>query len=71
MTWKIKRHIETDRGPGMPPKRTPVVQCTCGAEVECWSGWANECDRCGTEYNGSGQRLAPREFWGEETGEQF
>lgn len=54
-----------------PPKRVPVVRCDCGAKVHCEDGWANECDRCGTEYNGSGQQLAPRSQWGEETGEVF
>lgn len=31
-------------------------------------GFTNTCE-CGADYSGSGQRLAPREFWGEETGE--
>ena len=48
-----------------------VIRCHCGFPVELWSTWANECPRCRTEYNGSGQRLAPRSLWGEETGEQF
>ena len=49
-----------------------VIACNrCGNAVELWSSWANECGRCGVEYNGSGQELAPREFWGEETGERF
>jgi hypothetical protein len=52
-------------------RRIPVVTCGCGTEVWCYNSWANDCDGCGTEYNGSGQRLAPREFWGEETGEIF
>lgn len=26
---------------------------------------------CGADYNNSGQRLAPREHWGEETGEHW
>jgi hypothetical protein len=29
------------------------------------------CDKCGAEYNSAGNRLAPRNMWGEETGEQF
>ena len=59
------RHIEA----GM--RRVPVVKCDCGQEVECWEGWANECPSCHTEYNGGGQKLAPRSQWGEETGETF
>lgn len=47
-----------------------VGLCDCGAKVELDSSWANECG-CGREYNGSGQLLAPRSQWGEETGEQF
>jgi ssDNA-binding Zn-finger/Zn-ribbon topoisomerase 1 len=43
----------------------------CGTTVVIYSNWASECPKCGTEYNGSGQRLAPRSQWGEETGEHF
>jgi hypothetical protein len=49
--------------------REPAVgECVvCGARVTLGDN-TNSCD-CGAEYNGSGQRLAPREQWGEETGE--
>jgi len=47
-----------------------ILQCDCGCQLELENGWANECD-CGTEYNGSGQRLAHRSQWGAETGERF
>lgn len=67
----IINHVIESRGAGMPPKRIPVVLCNCGDIVECWDSWANECDKCGTEYNGSGQELAPRNQWGWETGETF
>ncbi len=30
-----------------------------------------ECPYCGTEQNASGQSLAPRSQWGEETGESL
>lgn len=43
--------------------------CVCGAHVTLHSAWANACDWCGREYNSSGQLLADRAFWGEETGE--
>jgi hypothetical protein len=43
--------------------------CVCGAHVTLHSAWANACDWCGREYNGSGQLLADRSYWGEETGE--
>tara|TARA_R100000234_G_scaffold101521_1_gene70573 strand:+ start:3974 stop:4363 length:390 start_codon:yes stop_codon:yes gene_type:complete len=42
----------------------------CRATVVLANTWASPCE-CGTEYNGSGQRLAPRSQWGEETGETF
>jgi hypothetical protein len=46
-----------------------VMRCDCGAEITLSNGMTNGCDRCDREYNGSGQLLASREFWGEETGE--
>lgn len=52
---------------------TPAVGvCNhCSNHVVLEDSWSNECSCCHTEYNGSGQELAPREFWGEETGESF
>lgn len=44
-----------------------IVRCDCGQELTC-DDFTNTCD-CGTDYNWSGHRLAPREQWGEETGE--
>ena len=47
-----------------------VGECeVCGSEVVL-GGFTNTCD-CGADYNGSGQLLAPREQWGEETGESL
>lgn len=43
------------------------VKC-CGEWLDC-DRFTNTCELCGTDYNGSGQQLAPREQWGEETGE--
>ena len=43
------------------------VKC-CGAWLLC-DRFTNTCERCHADYNGSGQLLAPREQWGEETGE--
>ena len=49
-----------------------VVACNhCGTHISLEDSWSNECSKCHTEYNKSGQELAPREFWGEETGESF
>ena len=49
-------------------RHAAIGRCGCGAEVEL-SGFTNTCDKCGAEYNWAGQALAPREQWGEETGE--
>lgn len=47
-----------------------IGKCSCGMLVHL-SGFTNTCDRCGNDYNMSGQLLAPREQWGEETGEHY
>jgi hypothetical protein len=45
-----------------------VGECVCGNHV--WlTGFTNTCEKCDRDYNNSGQLLAPREQWGEETGE--
>lgn len=41
----------------------------CGKPVEL-DAFTNTCE-CGADYNWSGQRLAPRSQWGEETGEHW
>lgn len=43
-------------------------RCTCGSEVYL-DRFTNTCQGCGRDYNMSGQELAPREQWGEETNE--
>lgn len=46
-----------------------VIQCErCKRAVILDSYWTNSCT-CGADYNGDGNRLAPRSQWGEETGE--
>ena len=48
----------------------PVIQCLrCQSEVTLADAWLSTCSHCGSDYNGSGQLLAPRHLWGEETGE--
>ena len=48
----------------------PVIQCLrCQGEVTLSDAWLSTCPRCGADYNGSGQLLAHRSLWGEETGE--
>lgn len=44
-----------------------VGRCDCGRKVEL-AHFTNTCD-CGHDWNSSGQLLAPRSQWGEETGE--
>jgi hypothetical protein len=47
-----------------------LIKCDCGEEVYC-DGFTNTCECCGADYNSAGQQLAPRCFWGEETGESI
>lgn len=47
-----------------------VGLCECGTEV-ILDSFTNTCERCGRDYNQSGTLLAPREQWGEETGEHW
>ena len=47
------------------------------AQILCCEEWmslgkfTNTCTYCGCDYNGSGQLLASRSHWGEETGEHW
>lgn len=51
--------------------REPAVGlCECGEEVYL-DGFTNTCSGCGRDYNSAGQELAPREQWGEDTGESL
>lgn len=51
-------------------KLVTIVECDCGEEIEC-SRFTNTCYECRIDYNDSGDQLAPREHWGEETGESW
>lgn len=42
----------------------------CGMKLVC-DRFTNTCPKCGADFNMSGSRLAPREQWGEETGESY
>ena len=61
-----------DRGVRVEERRWIIpaaIRCRCGhGEVEL-GGFTNTCDRCGRDYNWNGDLLAPRDQWGEETGE--
>jgi hypothetical protein len=50
-------------------RQPAVLLCSCGLEVEL-RRFTNTCD-CGADYNFAGSLLAPREQWGEETGETW
>lgn len=47
-----------------------MLSCSCGDKVPLVR-FTNTCRNCSADYNSSGARLAPRECWGEETGEQW
>lgn len=48
-----------------------AIRCdVCQAEVVLEDSFLNPCT-CGADYSGTGQLLAPREQWGEETGESL
>jgi hypothetical protein len=49
--------------------REPASIVCCG--ILSLSSFTNTCISCGADYNSSGQRLAPRHMWGEETGEHW
>lgn len=76
-----RKSLEDCRGPEAALYEAPTIEknvtrwtepavgrCDCGANVSL-GNFTNTCSRCGADYNGSGQRLASREQWGEETGE--
>ena len=46
-----------------------IGKCSCGLEVVL-ANFTNTCE-CGADYNSSGQMLACRSQWGEETGEHW
>ena len=58
-----RRHADYYRSPA-------VGLCDCGCKVQL-PNFTNTCPKCGTDYNSSGQRLGPREQFGEETGEHW
>jgi len=62
---KCKHYIP--RGYGVREVERNVGKCECGRKVNL-VGFTNTCD-CGRDYNMSGELLAPRSQWGEETGE--
>lgn len=47
-----------------------ILLCDCGEHVYLTS-FTNTCDKCETDYNIQGNRLASRSQWGYETGENW
>jgi len=31
-----------------------IIECVCKAPLQLWDSWANECEKCGTEYDSAG-----------------
>lgn len=71
MTIEIVRTIKhfKPRGFGCIEVDRKVGLCECGKEVELLE-FTNTC-KCGRDYNMSGELLASRSQWGEETGESL
>jgi hypothetical protein len=60
---------EKDKDGNIYRWREPSIgKCSCG-ELIALGGFTNTCQGCGREYNWAGQELAPRQEWGDETGE--
>lgn len=51
-------------------KVAAIGKCGCGVLVHL-GDFTNTCLKCGADYNWNGARLAPREQWGQETGEHY
>lgn len=54
----------------MALKNPKTIKCkSCQKATVTLAGFTNTCDVCGADYALDGGLLAPREQWGEETGE--
>jgi len=52
--------------------KTPAtMKCVCGEIVYMDNVMTNTCGKCARDYSIGGSLLAPREQWGEETGESY
>lgn len=66
MSRLIQRWHRNDKGDPQPA----IIKCDCECVLESYRpGGDVGCDKCGREYNSSGQLLADRRQWGSETGE--
>ncbi len=61
-----KRRVDWFNERGMKVQRTAIT--CCGEELVC-ARFTNTCSNCGSDFNMSGELLADRSQWGEETGE--
>ena len=48
-----------------------IIKCDCGKRFDYDDSWLNTCPYCGADYNGNGNRLAPRSQWVLDTGESI
>lgn len=68
--WIEKKLVRSLEKVEIPFTEPAIGLCEhCGRQVSL-SGFTNTCE-CDTDYNMSGQLLAPRSQWGEETGESL
>ena len=66
-----KETVPSRAYPGETYERSVVEVKCCGEWMEVTRRFTTTCDHCGADYNSSGQLLAPRAQWGEETGEHW
>lgn len=64
----VKGSLQTVQIPDVDYVRGYTEVLCCGDWLMC-DRFTNTCGTCNRDYNGSGQELAPRSQWGEETGE--
>ena len=55
--------------PKQPGRVLRLLTCDCGTKFIIWDWFEEQCPNCRQLYNGAGQKLAPKQCWGEETGE--
>ena len=66
---ELYKRLSEEYDKGHVPKVCRILTC-CGEDLILFNN-TNTCPICGADYNMSGDRLAPREQWGEETGEYW
>jgi hypothetical protein len=67
----VMEYVPSWSGKAEMYERMAVEVNCCGEWLRVSGRFTTTCDHCYTDYNSSGQQLAPREYWGEETGEHW